>query len=149
MGADIGDRVAERVHIRRFQMPDLSEHGGWIMERLLKAYPLHNERSIATYLRGLIDLNTCLFLYQPHAVALAETVRYFMLTGEPIVVERFVFAKKGHEAEAAEFYVEFHKWAASQQVATMLVEEMTDVPHELVTAKLGRVFTRQQKFAKV
>lgn len=140
--------VAERVQIRRFELADLSQHGGWIMERLLRQYPHQTERTLAGWLRGILSLNTSLFLYQPHAVALAEVVRFHTLSAEPVVVERFVFCQKGHEAEAAEFYDEFRTWARHLDAKTLLVEELSDVPHELVTARVGRIFTRQQKFAK-
>lgn len=141
--------MVDVVDIRRFELADLSQHGGWIMERLLKVYPHQTERSLAGWLRGILSLNTVLFLYLPHAVAFAEVVRASTLSAEQLVVERFVFCQKGHEAEAAEFYREIARWAKSMDVKTLLVEELSDVPHELVTERLGRIFTRTQKFARV
>lgn len=140
-------------HIRRFSEADLSEHGGWIMARLMARYPQKNERALATFLRGVINSNEYLFLYQEHAVALAQQIRTFDLEAEPIVQERFVWAEDPenalHQACAAAFYDEFLRWAASMQITKIVVEEMTDVPHEKIKEKLGRLFTAPLTFARV
>jgi|ERR1700681_2630375 len=137
------------VPIRRFEVADLSKHGGWIMRRLQKAYPHQNDRSMAGWLREIIGSNEFLFLYQEHAVALAQTLRTSTLDAKPIIMERFVFAEEGHVDAAAEFYGEFALWAKRQEVTTIVVEEMSDVPHEMIRERLGRLFTRQQVFARL
>lgn len=139
--------------IRRFEIADLSEHGGWIMERLLKIYPHMNERGVAGWLRGIVASADFLFLYHPNAVALAQTVQYDPLDPKMVVREAFVWAKdpenKAHVAAAAEFYEKFTQWAKAQMLDVVIVEERTDVPHDTIKDKLGRVFTKQQNFARV
>lgn len=138
--------------IRRFSEADLCTHT-WIMPRLIERYPLHNERSLATFLRGLLFSNEHLFLYNDHGCALAQVIRTFELTAEPIVQERFVWCADPNNVlqtnAAAEFYVEFERWAKSMGVSKMIVEEWTDVPHERIREKVGRLFTQQLIFARV
>lgn len=141
------------INIRRFSEADLSEHGGWIMARLIERYPHHNERAIANFLRGLLASNEHLFLYQEHAVALAQVVRTFTLDALPIVQERFVWAQDPNNAlhvnAAAAFYDRFVDWAKSMEIDKIVVEEMTDVPHEKIKEKLGRLYSAPLTFARL
>jgi hypothetical protein len=134
---------------RRFDIADLQKHGGWIMARLQKARPTLSEPQIMQWLRSMIYSNEHLFLYQEHGCALAQTVREETLAGTPVVRERFVFAEEGHAEGAAEFYTHILQWAKNQGVTTIVVEEMTDVPHDLIKEKLGRLFERKQVFARL
>lgn len=144
---------AQPINIRRFSEADLSEHGGWIMRRLIERYPHQNERGIANFLRGLLNSNEHLFLYQDHAVALAQVVRTFSLEALPIVQERFVWAEDPSNAlhihAAAAFYDWFASWAKGMETDKIVVEEMTDVPHEKIKEKLGRLYTAPLTFARV
>lgn len=133
----------------RFGGADLSRHGGWIMRRLLKAYEHQSERSLAGWLRGIVSDNSSLFLCQEHAVALFQVLSVHSLEHKPWVWERFVFAEQGYEKEAAEFYTEAERWAKAQGVEQIVVEQMSDCSHDLIKDKLGRLFTRQQIFARV
>lgn len=139
--------------LRRFELADLSRHGGWLMTRLLAAYPHLTPRELQGWLRGLIYSPEYLFLYQDNSVGLAQVIRNFTLTPKPVIQERFVFVEDKdnaeHVAQAAEFYAEFERWAKNQSVDTIMVEELTDVPHEAIREKLGRLYTRQQIFARV
>ena len=133
---------------RRLQLADLDRHGRWIMERLLKVYPGKTDREMITWLRGIIYSNDFLFLYREHGVALAYVTRPHPLT-PPHLQEIFVLAQAGHEAEAAAFYDDMVQWAKHQGITSMVVEELTDVPHELIREKLGRVFAKQVQFARL
>ena len=139
--------------IRRFEIPDLSRHGSWLMGRLTKAYPYLTDRELQGWLRGLIYNPECLFLFQDNSVGMAQVVLNYTLTPKPVIYERFVFAEdktnQAHLEQAADFYVEFERWAKNKSVETILVEELTDVPHEMIKERLGRLFTRQQVFARV
>ena len=139
--------------IRRFQEPDLCEHGGWIMERMKKTYPQHNDRYLANWLRGLIEPSDNLFLYREHAVAFAQRVRTFQLNPIPIVWERFVWAEDPqnpeHVASAADFYNEFLQWAKSQEIDKIIVAESSDVPLDTIKERLGRLYELRMTFAKV
>ena len=145
--------VREALPIRRFEIADLARHGGWLMDRLLKALPHLTNRELQGWLRGIIYSNEFLFLYQDHSVALAQVLRNMTMTPKPVIYERFVFAEDKENAEhveqAGEFYAEFERWAKSQSVETILVEELTDVSHDAIKKRLGRLFTRQQVFARV
>jgi hypothetical protein len=145
----LGNAIAPPAATRRFEIADLNKHGGWIIRRLQKARPSLSEPQIMQWLKSMIYSNEHLFLYQEHGCALAQTVREETLDGRPVVRERFVFAEEGHTEAAAEFYGQFLQWAKNQQVTTIVVEEMTDVPHDLIKEKLGRLFERKQVFARV
>ena len=139
---------------RRFQIADLSEHGGWVMPRMLQAFPHMNERAIATFLRGVIYNSEYLFLYHEHGVALAKVLTSHMLTGRPVVQERFVWVRDKTQPEqvraGAEFYVDFLRWARFQNAEVVLVEENTDIPREMINERMGkRLFKREQWFARV
>ena len=134
---------------RRFGTADLSKHGGWIMKRLLKAFPHQNERSLAGWLRETINSNTSLFLYQLHGVALFQVVSANSLEHKPMIYERFVFAEEGHEKDAAHFYSDVEIWAKGMGIEQIVVEVMSDIPHDTIKEKLGRLYTRQTVFARV
>lgn len=136
--------------IRRFTHADLSAHGGWIAKRMLKMLPNLNEQQVRGWVASLVSSNDHLFLFQEHSVALAQACYGETPGGGAVIRERFVFAEEGHINEAAEFYVEFARWAKSLNAEVMLVEEMTDVPHDKIKEVLGgRLFTRQQVFVRV
>lgn len=145
----LGNAVALPPATRRFEIADLNKHGGWIIRRLQKARPSLSDPQIMQWLKSMIYSNEHLFLYQEHGCALAQTVREETLAGTPVVKERFVFAEEGHADAAAEFYGQFLQWAKNQGVTTIVVEEMTDVPHDLIKEKLGRLFERKQVFARL
>ncbi len=139
--------------IRRFNSADLSTHGAWILPRMLQTYKNMNERAAASFLQNIEFNNEYLFLYHEHGVALAQIMSAHALDAKPIVYERFVWVRDKDDKEqikhAANFYTEFYKWAKAQSVEVIIVEENTDVPHDMIKEKLGRIFTRQQQFARV
>ena len=139
--------------IRRFDTADLSQHGAWILPRLMQTYKHLNERAAATFLQTIIYNNEYLLLFSDSGVALAQIMAAHSLDAKPIVYERFVWVENREDKEqiknAAEFYVSFYRWAKSQGVEVIIVEENTDVPHDMIKDKLGRIFTRQQQFARV
>ena len=138
--------------IRRFQIPDLDRHGGWLIKRLLLAYPHLDQRSLIGWLRGLISLNECLFLYQEHSVALAQVERSHTLAPKPLVRERFVFCQDpAYEDEAAAFYPKIATWAKHQGCHILVIKELTDVPDAKIRRALatGKFQERTQTFVKM
>lgn len=136
--------------VRRFELPDLDRHGIWIVKRLLAAYPHLNERQLAGWLRGLIYSNEFLFLFQEHSVALAHAMRPDILTPRVMVYEKFVWAQTPeYVPEAALFYARIKTWAQQQDAEQIIVEEQTDVPHEMIREHLGRINERRIMFARV
>ena len=79
--------------VRRFELPDLYQHGGWIKTRLLTKFPHLNEVSIIGWLKSALYDHSSLFLYQEHSVALAQTLKLHTLEPAPVVHERFVWCK--------------------------------------------------------
>ena len=139
--------------IRRFDTADLSRHGAWIIPRMMQSFPHMNERAAATFLQNVNYNNEFLFLYADTGVALAQIMSAHTLTAKPIVYERFVWVQNKEDPaqvkHAAEFYTEFYRWAKSQSAEVIIVEENTDVPHDFIKEKLGRIFSRAQQFARV
>ena len=97
---------------------------------------------------------SCLTGYFQHAsLALAQVVQSHALTGPSVVYERFVWCEnpedKAQQRHAAEFYVHIRRWAKQMGIDTLIVEESSDVPHDLIKEKLGRIFSRTQQFARL
>lgn len=139
--------------IRKFSTADLSLHGSWIVPRMMKAYPHLNERAVATFLQNIEFNNEYLFLFRDDSVALAQISMAHALTGPAVVYERFVWCKdptdKVQQQNAAEFYVHIRRWAKQLGVEVLIVEESSDVPHDMIKEKIGRIFQRQQQFARL
>lgn len=135
--------------VRRFALPDIDRQGLWIAQRLLKQYPHLTQHSVIGWLRSLLYSSEHMFLYNDNGVALAQLERATTLVPQALVRERFVFAKPGFETQAAAFYVELQKWARNIDAHVMIVLELSDVPPEAAKAALGRIFTRQEQFARI
>jgi hypothetical protein len=139
--------------VRRFEIPDLDRHAKWVAPRLAQAFPHLADRAILGFLSSIIYNNEYLFLYQPHSVALAQVLSSNTLNPKPIVWEQFVWVEDANDkeqvAQAAAFYDHFAKWGKGMGAEVMIVEEMTDVPHDLIKAQIGRIFNRQQQYARL
>ena len=143
----------DAIRARRFELPDLDTHAKWVLPRLLAAYPHLNERSVLNWLRAILYNNEYMFLYTDHAVGLAQVVAGHTLAPKSVVQERFVWVEnkddKQQISDAAQFYTHFHIWATHLGADVIVVEEMSDVPHDMIKEKVGRIFIRQQQFARV
>ena len=139
--------------ILKFDTADLTTHGAWIVPRMMKVYPHLNERAVATFLQNIEFNNEYLFLFRDESVALAQVSMAHALTGPAVVYERFVWCKnpedKKQQQDAAEFYAHIRRWAKQLGVDVVIVEENSDVPHDMIKEKIGRIFSRQQQFARV
>ena len=149
---DVQTEAILPVEPRRFQIPDLDTHGGWMVDRMCETFTHFNPRSAANSLRSIIYSNEYMFLFLPNAVGLAQTVRDFTFEPLPVVRERFVWCRdrtdKAAQIAAGILYEEFSKWARHQGCEIMIVEESSDVPHEEIRERLGRVYSRQQQFVR-
>ena len=145
-----GKPPAEPIVIRRFERPDLAQHGGWLSARLLTVYPHLTQQTLYGWLDSIIYNNEFMFLYQPHSVGLAQLATGHTLAPKPVVHERFVFAEAPEYVdEAANFYKDFHRWAKAMDAEVIVMSDMTDVPADKIKQQFGRVFERQQVYAKV
>ena len=142
------DDLVKLPDVRRFELGDLSVHGGWVMERLLKRWPSLSEINIAGFLRGVIGSNEYLFLASDGMVGLAQTLREFWLAPK-IVREHFVLARPGMEREAAVMYHEFARWAKQQGIHEIYLARTSDVPQDLIRNHVGRIYNVTQSFARV
>ncbi len=134
-------------------MPDLSEHGPWVTERLLKFYPFLTQQRLFGWLNSILYSNDFLILYQPHAVGLAKIVTGYMLSPIPIIQEEFVFVENKEDADqvdaAVAFYADFARWSkALGSDILLLAPERSDVPTDKIKG-IGRVFQRQQTFVNL
>ena len=81
----------------------------------MSQFPDLSEQAIGGYLRGLVASNTVQFLYQDHAVALAEIVYSSGIKRAMIVQERFVWVEDRTDKEqlenAADLYCQMQTWA--------------------------------------
>lgn len=139
--------------VRRFEMPDLSQHGPWLMKRFIAKFPDADERYMAAYLSRLVYDNEHLFLYQPHAVALAQLVFSPGIKPHKIVQERFVWVENSKDTEqleaAADFYSEMKLWGKRQNAERIFACEDTDVPKTLIIARIGRLFDITVSHARI
>lgn len=141
--------IPQSPNLRRFALGDLTTHGAWIMKRLQTAYPHFNEKYLAGWLRGMINSNEYLFICSDNCVALFQMLSVHSLEPKPWVWERFVFVKEGYEKDGIECYKRAYDWAKSMGVERVVVEQLTDVHHELIKEPMGRLFTQQLIFARV
>lgn len=139
---------------RRFFIPDLDRHP-WVVDRLTKLYGVTDRQAIG-WLRSITESSEFLFLYLENAVALTEVTRQHTLAVVPVLTVRFVWCRdpedKGHASEALLFFDEFAKLAKNKNISTIVLEDdVLDVPREMIreTKSLGRLFRREQWFAKV
>lgn len=139
--------------IRRFTVADLSRHGGWVLRRLLPLFSDMHETQIGGWLRGLIGNNEHLFLYQDHAVALAQVISSPGLRYGKMIQERFVWAEdkadKNQLECAADFYEHFAEWGRGLGAERIICCENTDVPKSLIEARVGRLFDTKISHARL
>jgi hypothetical protein len=145
--------IHEPAFVRRFEMADLSKHGPWLMKRLALKFPNFTEQAIGSYLRNLVYNNEHMFLYQDHAVALAQLTLSPGIRPSKQVQERFVWIEdrndKAQQENAADFYDHMHQWGRRQDVERIIVCEDTDVPKVLIEARLGRLFDTKITHARM
>ena len=138
---------------RRFEIPDLDRHGVWFLPRFLAQFPHLNQRQAVGWLRSVCYNNEFMFLFQDHAIGLAQVVSEHTLQAKPVVWERFVFVEDksnpAHIEQGASFYEMFGKWAVQKSIEQVIVEQITDIPREKIREKLGRVVTQELQIARV
>lgn len=132
---------------RRFEVPDLSTHGQWIIDRLIKAFPNRNQRDLVGWLKEICWSNEYFFRCRPHAVALAHLQRPHPLAPKNHVKVIFAFAQKGFENEGAAFYDEIMQWAKSLDVDVVELTDLSDVPGEMLKDRF-RAFSKTVNFAR-
>lgn len=140
--------------VRRFELADLTEHGGWLLPRLVKQYPHLTLQTAMGFLRNILYSPEYHFCYGPHAAGLVQIERAYGLSAKPIVREKFVWVQEpknaAHLAEAVQFYEDFQTWAKHHGAEVMIVEEASDVPHDMIRERFSkRIFSREQQFVRI
>lgn len=145
--------IREPAAVRRFELADLSRHGPWLLKRFAAKFPELTEQQIGGYLRGIMAANGTQFLYQDHAVAVAEVVFTSGIKRSMIVQERFVWVEDRTDKEqlenAADFYCQMQVWAKGLSAERIIVCEDSDVPKTLIEARLGRLFDTKISHARI
>jgi len=140
--------------VRRFEVPDVERHGGWMLARIVTTYPHINNRNVVGWLRSIVYQSEFMFLFLDDAVALAEAVRANTFSPTTTVVERWVWARdpknKEHVQSAARFYARFKTWAKHLDATQLVVGEASDVPLDMIEAALeGKLVERRQKYMRL
>jgi hypothetical protein len=147
------EEVRQPALVRRFEPADLSKHGPWLLKRFATIFPELPEKLVAGYLSGLIFDNEHAFFYQDHAVALAQLVHSPGIKTVKVVQERFVWVEdikdKDQLENAADFYSHIKLWGTRQNAERLIVCESSDVPKQLIEARLGRLFDTKVTHARV
>lgn len=134
---------------RRFGMADLNDMGSWLIDRLQKKFPHLYTRMLSGWLSGAMGSNEFLFLRTDNACGMAVMTNNPMQE-QPVVTEVFVLSRNGDLAEAATFYPAFRRWAKQIGASDMVIEQFSDVPHEIVRDVVGsRVLVRETMFVRV
>lgn len=150
--AAVVEAPREPVFVRRFDRADLSKHGPWLLPRLVEAVGI-TEQAAAGWLQSFILSNEHLFLFQDHAVALAQAVPGYGLKNQIVIQERFVFVENREDKQqirdAAEFYEHFHDWAKLKGAEQLIALEQSDVPQAMIEERLGRLFKFETRYARI
>lgn len=135
---------------RRVFIPDLQKVGLWLLPRLRETYPEYGDQEFLTWLRGCAMSDTFLFVQTDHAVALAQTQRD-ALCRKPTAKEVFVLCDghAGDEDEGSYLYTVMARWAREIGADEMWIEECTDVPREMIRARLGKLYSRDTMFISI
>lgn len=138
---------------RRFELPDLDRHGFWLLPRLRKMYPHLNDRAVISWLRSILYVAEFKVLYTPNSMSLAQMESAHTLSAKPVVREHFTLVKdpedKAQQEEASAIYDELARWAKHVSADVILISPQTDVPQELISKRIGRLFKTEQYFARV
>ena len=150
VAAVVEDR--HEVFVRRFDTADFSKHGKWLLPRMVQHTGM-TEQAAAGWLRNFVFSNEHMFLYQDHAVALAQAVRGYGLRNQLIIQEQFVWVEdresKSQLADAAAFYDHLLSWARLQGAEQLIAMEASDVPQPLIEERIGRLFKFETRYARV
>lgn len=135
--------------IRRVNLPDLSEKGQWLVDRLREKYPQHSDASLMSWLRSLTsEDNSRHFVRTERAFGLSE-IRTDRMTA-PVVVERFVLLEEGADiSEGQALYLDIARWAENLGASDVALNNKSDVPRDFMEECLGKLVERKQLFYRV
>ena len=143
-------KADEVIISRKFNDPDLSDMGIWMLGRLSARAPHLNDRNFVGFLRNCMLSSEYLFIRTNNAVGLAQRVTE-SFDPIPKVQEHFVWVRDRakHIPEALVIYDEFHRWAVSLGSNVMIIEEDTDVSLDDLKKHLGNLYERVTTICKL
>lgn len=137
------------IEIHRFGLPDLETKGLWLHTRLMDLLGDRAPKHLASWIRGVTEDNSFLFLVAPRAVGAAQ-IAHKPLHIRPIVEEVFVFiVDDAGIPDAQEIYKAMQRWAVGMDAEELVVGTATDITQKEMIAALGPVKMKTTWTAKV
>lgn len=139
------------VHVvRRVNLPDLSEKGQWLTERLREKFPGFQDAAIMNYLKSLtLEDNSRTFVRTDRAFGMFEVSMDKMLM-KPTILDRFVKIEEGADvSEGQALYDHAARWAKGMGASEILIDPKSDVLKEYLKERFEKVVERTQLIAKV
>ena len=134
--------------VRRVTEADIRVIGPAVCERLKDKFPAASTDALMSYLRAQVLRLDVLFVRTENAIAMFEVVREPLCDSD--IRERFVFAlpKTIPEAvaEAADLYPFAMRWGDDIYVNHMYIEELSDVPRDMIKERVGKIRLKQQTY---
>lgn len=121
----------------------------WIYERLTDFYRGVSIQMMHNWLSQTMNSNEYLFIRTKRSVGLFAVVR-----GELGLVhaeEKFVLTEEKHEPEGQSLYKAAANWAGNAGLKEIRVENMSDLPRDMIIASLGgsKVYRREQAWIRL
>jgi hypothetical protein len=135
---------------RRFHLPDLNEKGIWLVNELKERFK-STDGELVNWLRAVIvgSPNEFLFVRTDHAVALAQVYRE-PLSSRCVVQEQFVLVDDDQFMDqGAYLYSVVYQWAKMLNAYELRIENLTNVPRQMIKARIGELFERPLTLAKL
>lgn len=138
------------LNVRRVNLPDLSDKGQWLVERLKEKFPDYQDGALMGWLRSLTSEDSSRhFVRTDRAFALSE-IRMEKMTTQPTIIDRFVFLEEGADvSEGQALYLDMARWAANLGAAEIAINNKSDVPKDFIEEVLGKVIERKQLYHKL
>jgi hypothetical protein len=129
--------LEQSVIVRGFTLADLVQSGDIIIARLKKKYPRVSDKVLFSYLRDIVYSNEHHILRTDNAFAAARLKKDTFM---PMWAEElFVFCDEGCVGEGVDLYKSMFEWAKSHSVSEFYIDEMSDVPRDLIRAHFGKI----------
>lgn len=144
------------IVMERFNSPDLTVWGGWLLERLKEFYPHLTDQTLAGWLRASINSNEAHIVHSGMAIGMAQ-ITHEPLEAQPSVKEVFVFCRSSDDEtekqtalkQGAAIYSEFRRWGMSLGAKEFVGGGHSDVPRELIEEEIGKIFVKQTGYIRL
>lgn len=151
MSAELQECVdPHTLSVRRVNLPDLSEKGQWLVDRLKEKFTDYQDSALMGWLRSLTtEDNSRHFVRTDRAFALSE-IRMEKMTTQPTIIDRFVLIEEGADvSEGQALYLDMARWAGNLGASEIAINNKSDVPRDFIEEVLGKVIERKQLYHKL